>query len=430
MQQHIRLYLQFRHSGYRRVASTGIFVRFISRNSHLNHADTLKLVKCQHITESFWCTCLNCITSHAGHTVKTAYRYLRSIPIGNIRYRAKPTRYVDKFGAIHLSPLLKNFRELSRERICWNEEGQWLSVDIAIIQWWVVCLLWLQFHEISLQDLALNREYTYIGNIEHVHLPNGEVIRIRKLYPRVVASIRMYRCELKGLLDISLDNTTLMETRQFWSDGSKVDASPRTDTCIRIGASKHHNYVDDRDEMFLQTPMTIAMTWNSETYSVSCAVMHDFSITCNDLWTFYWVNPNTKQRHCFKMDRCVRLIRKCWTYNVEMQQQDICVAVMRDIQRKPCTCIARPVLQHIKIFRCCSSEPLIHPSPRKLIHSDSCVSLPYSVPTTQHSRYRVKINDTKVMNVMNMMTLLLRASLLSQMHHITQQGFQKGWGRS
>ncbi len=128
MQQYIRLYLQFRHSGYRRVANCKhwdddhnrdvktIVVRFISRNSHLNRA-VLGLLRESKWTESsavvsVAATLASVDEAEEAHSVLVGSSELTTLYFEPARCNLRPSITLELYSPKHIAQYYTMFPEV------------------------------------------------------------------------------------------------------------------------------------------------------------------------------------------------------------------------------------------------------------------------------------------------------------------------------
>ncbi len=194
-----------------------------------------------------------------------------------VRYRSKLATLIDPRGNSH-----KMFRLRSGNAV--RAEGHYLVGQEVEEQnpsfmkksedgeWY---LHWDEGKRIDIFTLALDRRYTYIGNIVKRKEVSGTV-RVRHLDPRVLLLMRIFRIyimdgfvETEGLQEKVIDLVS-------WVDGSNMDKSGRTDYCIQIVPDE--TIMDTNNEKQLSCiryPMSTCITWeteSSEVVSTLCAI--------------------------------------------------------------------------------------------------------------------------------------------------------------
>ena len=74
--------------------------------------------------------------------------------------------------------------------------------------------------------------------------------------------------------------------------GLEVDKSGRSDTCMQLIADPRYMKTDDKQKAVIRSPISVGMTWESETTNVItslCAVLVQDMI---NLSTFKWTHPD------------------------------------------------------------------------------------------------------------------------------------------
>lgn len=211
----------------------------------------------------------------AGNVVKELCIFRAETSVtSNIRLRSTRAQLVDRYGEKHKIFKLSDSLEINAQSRCYIV-GQESLDDLPSVVKEEEGRLFVYWgdQKLDLFTLACDRRYSYVGNL--VEQPNAtRSVLVRHIDARVaIRMYRMYECDLwldieKGST-ISLDMTT-------WLDGSKVDKSGRSDTCMQLIADPRYMKTDDKQKAVIRSPISVGMTWESETtngITSLCAVL-------------------------------------------------------------------------------------------------------------------------------------------------------------